>query len=782
MKAASVRRGVVISFMLLLSLSLFASFASAQAARCIDHDGLNFNTYSYITYQNNNVWEEDDDECVIPSNYRFKNTDGSVVIGPPPAYVCRLNTDDVFEPGECEVNEILYRLPSCGAGNCLVKETYCNNGAPAARYYRCPPDSSTRGACNQGTCTLNPQIPQRSRSACTDREARIEYNSNANNRAGGYQFHWEFNDEDNIVVYNCDGNIRSGIIPARSGTINIPSSFPRQNCNLIARTPQVIRTCTFDVVYPQSPQLPRTRPDYSSTFSLQELASSTSTSPPTPSNPPRITQVDILQALNHEIQRGQTVTFIIWGENFGPVSDFDESPVEMQFVDASGNVQLSITDDDQQHRWGVTARGSQMEITLAPAITRNWRAGAPLTLDISARRIGDFEVSNVYPVTFNVVEPPSPIITETVGPHTSGFSDMRTLLEGSSQTHRIGDRDYEVRLIAVRPNEAQFNINGETLPFLNTQNAYGMWDGTIFGVPFHRLADGTTLFVTNSFYQDSPGGVRSAKYFLMRPVQATTSSNIPPIITRTGYPTEFRIGVDHDFTIEFNGVNFGTSPGALQFLDMSSDNDITTVLTRVLFSITPSDNRFRLYWNDDSVEVLVSENFIRSLPRGQSNYAVRIKRSDGTISNNAIFSLNIVDSSTLQLPDLVTETSVFNSELQDGFYVVPENTPFTIQGIVINMGRAASQPTQASFLMDNYDTQAVVVRDLRIDTFALQPNEGQRNQSRLTLPVGRYQYKYCADPDNTVQEIRKMCGLKPSHDSGVDVCPPCAQSASNKIA
>ncbi len=28
----------------------------------------------------------------------------------------------------------------------------------------------------------------------------------------------------------------------------------------------------------------------------------------------------------------------------------------------------------------------------------------------------------------------------------------------------------------------------------------------------------------------------------------------------------------------------------------------------------------------------------------------------------------------------------------------------------------------------------------------------------------------------------RICGLKPSHDSGVDVCPPCAQSASNKIA
>ena len=28
----------------------------------------------------------------------------------------------------------------------------------------------------------------------------------------------------------------------------------------------------------------------------------------------------------------------------------------------------------------------------------------------------------------------------------------------------------------------------------------------------------------------------------------------------------------------------------------------------------------------------------------------------------------------------------------------------------------------------------------------------------------------------------RICGLKPSHDSGVDVCPPCAQSASSKIA
>ena len=44
---------------------------------------------------------------------------------------------------------------------------------------------------------------------------------------------------------------------------------------------------------------------------------------------------------------------------------------------------------------------------------------------------------------------------------------------------------------------------------------------------------------------------------------------------------------------------------------------------------------------------------------------------------------------------------------------------------------------------------------------------------------------YCKD-ESAINFWKKrgfrICGLKPSHDSGVDVCPPCAQSTSNKIA
>jgi hypothetical protein len=82
-----------------------------------------------------------------------------------------------------------------------------------------------------------------------------------------------------------------------------------------------------------------------------------------------------------------------------------------------------------------------------------------------------------------------------------GGSNKDTLLEKQTKTYTISDKPYEVTLNFVDADEAQFVINGQTSRKLK--------DGDT-----DKLADGTTVGVTDILYQDYAGGIHSATFFL----------------------------------------------------------------------------------------------------------------------------------------------------------------------------------------------------------------------------------------------------------------------------
>lgn len=82
-----------------------------------------------------------------------------------------------------------------------------------------------------------------------------------------------------------------------------------------------------------------------------------------------------------------------------------------------------------------------------------------------------------------------------------GGAGKDTLLEKQTKTYTIGGKDYEVTLNFVDADEAQFIINGQSTRKLK--------DGDT-----DKLADGTTVGVTDVLYQDYASGIHSATFFL----------------------------------------------------------------------------------------------------------------------------------------------------------------------------------------------------------------------------------------------------------------------------
>ncbi|MBI2659722.1 hypothetical protein HYX07_01000 [Candidatus Woesearchaeota archaeon] len=82
-----------------------------------------------------------------------------------------------------------------------------------------------------------------------------------------------------------------------------------------------------------------------------------------------------------------------------------------------------------------------------------------------------------------------------------GGAGKDTLLEKQTKSYTIGGKDYEVTLSFVDADEAQFVINGQTTRKLK--------DGDT-----DKLADGTTVGVTDVLYQDYAGGIHSSTFFI----------------------------------------------------------------------------------------------------------------------------------------------------------------------------------------------------------------------------------------------------------------------------
>jgi hypothetical protein len=76
-----------------------------------------------------------------------------------------------------------------------------------------------------------------------------------------------------------------------------------------------------------------------------------------------------------------------------------------------------------------------------------------------------------------------------------------TLLEGESNSYKVGDKEYDVSVTFVDATKAKFTVNGETTSKLGVGETY-------------VLADGSEIGVAEVLYQAYAGGVHSAEFYV----------------------------------------------------------------------------------------------------------------------------------------------------------------------------------------------------------------------------------------------------------------------------
>ncbi|MEK6854227.1 MAG: hypothetical protein AABX60_02750, partial [Nanoarchaeota archaeon] len=119
-----------------------------------------------------------------------------------------------------------------------------------------------------------------------------------------------------------------------------------------------------------------------------------------------------------------------------------------------------------------------------------------------------------------------------------------TLIEKQTKTYTIGGKDYEVTLSFVDADEAQFIINGQTTRKLK--------DGDT-----DKLADGTTVGVTDVLYQDYAGGIHSSTFFLGANKLELKDTNVKDVSSSNALKVDDNTIDDALVTIE--GTNDGST-------------------------------------------------------------------------------------------------------------------------------------------------------------------------------------------------------------------------------
>ena len=142
-----------------------------------------------------------------------------------------------------------------------------------------------------------------------------------------------------------------------------------------------------------------------------------------------------------------------------------------------------------------------------------------------------------------------------------GGANKDTMVEGQTKSYSIGGKDYEVTLQFVDLDEAQFVVNGQT--------SRKMKDGDT-----DKLADGTTLGVTDILYQDYAGGIHSATFFIGANKLELKDTAITDVQSTTALKVD-------DNTID----------DALVIIE-GSDTNSTFKITRIHVNMTADDNYF----------------------------------------------------------------------------------------------------------------------------------------------------------------------------------------------
>lgn len=142
-----------------------------------------------------------------------------------------------------------------------------------------------------------------------------------------------------------------------------------------------------------------------------------------------------------------------------------------------------------------------------------------------------------------------------------GGAGKDTLLEKQTKTYTIGGKDYEVTLNFVDADEAQFIINGQSTRKLK--------DGDT-----DKLADGTTVGVTDVLYQDYAGGIHSSTFFIGANKLELKDTNVDDVASSNA------LKVDDD-----------TIDDALVTIEGDDDNS-TFKITRIHINMSADDNYF----------------------------------------------------------------------------------------------------------------------------------------------------------------------------------------------
>ena len=142
-----------------------------------------------------------------------------------------------------------------------------------------------------------------------------------------------------------------------------------------------------------------------------------------------------------------------------------------------------------------------------------------------------------------------------------GGANKDTLLESQTKTYTISGKTYEVTLNFVDADEAQFVINGQT--------SRKMKDGDT-----DKLADGTTVGVTDVLYQDYAGGIHSATFF----IGANKLELKDTLVTDVGSSNNLKVD---DNTIDDAAV-----------IIEGTDTNSTFKITRIHVNMTADDNYF----------------------------------------------------------------------------------------------------------------------------------------------------------------------------------------------
>tara|TARA_B100000315_G_scaffold259833_1_gene317560 strand:- start:11478 stop:14069 length:2592 start_codon:yes stop_codon:yes gene_type:complete len=278
-----------------------------------------------------------------------------------------------------------------------------------------------------------------------------------------------------------------------------------------------------------------------------------------------------------------------------------------------------VTADFLYFKTGTEIGRYLLEFTTALESDVDDSAGAAATTGLYLTDMEDIDVE-LFGKSYTIVQARRPTATgDDIKLILMGGAVKDTLVEGSTKTYTIDVVDYEVTVDFVDANSAKFTINGE--------GTRDLLDGET-----DKLADGTTVGVSEILYQDYAGGVHQVEFFIGAQKLELKDTEI------TDADSSNSLKVDDD-----------TIDDAVVIIEGSDDNS-TFKIDRIHINMTADDDFFvpaggKLSENPDldESEVLFTNNWdieyrglsdelteeIRLTTSGNKKYKLKFKDGGG---------------------------------------------------------------------------------------------------------------------------------------------------------